>query len=71
MQEISLKFEGSPQKFGKAAYCDLVYTQSKLYDHVLYKDLNRFKDVWNYKSDSFTLQALNQYLEDKHMYGMM
>lgn len=27
----------SPDKYGKAAFCDLVYTPSKLADNVLYR----------------------------------
>ncbi len=59
MHNLELKFEGSPFKFGKAAFCDLVYTQSKLYDHVLYKDLLYFKDISHFKSESLALAALN------------
>lgn len=50
MQDLEVKFQGSPDKFGKASYCDLMYTESKLYDHVLYKDLLNLKDVLNYKA---------------------
>ena len=50
MQDLSIKFQGSPQKFGKAAYCDIFYTESKLYENIIYKDLINFKEVWSYKS---------------------
>lgn len=50
MKSLELSFQGSPEKFGSAACCDLVYTESKLYDNVLFKDLISFKDIWTYKS---------------------
>jgi hypothetical protein len=71
MQDLEVKFQGSPDKFGKASYCDLMYTESKLYDHVLYKDLLNLKDVLNYKGEAITLEAISQHIDDKYFYGLM
>ena len=43
-KEESVKLEGlSPEKYGKAAYQDVMYTPSKLADNLLYKEVSAMK----------------------------
>ena len=52
-------------KYGKSAYCELTYTQSKLCENLLFKDLAADKELINYKIDLHTFHSIKSLFEDK------
>ena len=66
-KESPMKLEGlSPEKFGKAAYQDMLYTPSRLADNVLYKDVNSMKKYEEAGQKLREMEAAYKLLEDKY-----